>query len=367
MTHWARLKNIPIFPMMIIVFIPFFALVIFYSINSGIFSMWCLRHVFRILGGIFVVLMTCLVKVSFWRKYAYHLYFMCLMMLVCVAIAGKISMGAKRWLDLYFFNFQPSELMRVLLIILLAKYFSIFSVEDARKTSILIPPIVFVVLPMIFVLMQPDLGTAMILFLVGISIFFVSGVQIWKFVVGLLGMAAAAPILWTMLHEYQKNRILMFFSPEMDPNGAGYHIIQSKIALGSGGFWGKGLMNGTQCHLDFLPEKQTDFIFAALGEELGFVGCVGLILLYILLLAYNLCVSLRVRDKFNQILVFGINSMLFFYVFINISMVCGILPVVGIPLPFFSYGGSALIVLMFCQGIIFAVDIEQRVNRYGFH
>lgn len=311
-----------------------------------------------------MILMTSMIRVSFWRKHAYLLYSLCLFMLICVSIVGKISMGAQRWLDLYFFNFQPSELMRVLLIILLAKYFSMFSVEDARRTSFLILPITFIVLPMVFVLMQPDLGTAIILFLVGASIFFTCGVQIWKFIVVLLGVAASAPILWTMLHDYQKNRILMFFSPELDPNGAGYHIIQSKIALGSGGFWGKGLMNGTQCHLDFLPEKQTDFIFAALGEELGFVGCTGLIVLYILVLTYNLCVALRAREKFNQILVFGLNSMLFFYVFINVSMVCGLLPVVGIPLPFFSYGGSALIVLMFCQGIIFSADIEQKMSRY---
>ena len=152
----------------------------------------------------------------------------------------------------------------------------------------------------------------------------------------------------------------MFLSPETDPSGAGYHIIQSQIALGSGGFWGKGLLSGTQCQLDFLPEKQTDFVFAALGEELGFFGCLLLIFLYGLLLAYNLSAAFRARSKFSQILIFGLNSMLFFYIFINIAMVCGLLPVVGIPLPFFSYGGSALVVLMFCQGIIFAADIDQK-------
>jgi rod shape determining protein RodA len=269
-------------------------------------------------------------------------------------------MGAQRWLDFYFFNFQPSELMRIILIIALAKYFSFFSTENIRKISSLIAPILLIMAPILFVLIQPDLGTAMIFLLVSASIFFVCGVQIWKFAVVILAGIATAPILWNFLHEYQKNRILMFLSPEIDPNGAGYHIIQSKIALGSGGFWGKGLMNGTQCQLDFLPEKQTDFMFATLGEELGFIGCLFLMFLYFLLLIYNFCVFLRERGKFNQFLVFGLNAMLFFYIFINVAMVCGLLPVVGIPLPFFSYGGSALIVLMICQGLIFSIDIEQK-------
>jgi rod shape determining protein RodA len=225
--------------------------------------------------------------------------------------------------------------------------------------STLIVPLVLTALPMTLVLLQPDLGTAILLFCLCVSILFVCGVQIWKFVGTLVSLAVSAPIIWSFLHEYQKKRIIMFLSPELDPNGAGYHIIQSKIALGSGGFWGNGLMNGSQCQLNFLPEKQTDFVFAALGEELGFVGCVILMMLYTLLLTYNLGVALRAKSRFNQLVVFGFNTMLFFYIFINVSMTCGLLPVVGIPLPFFSYGGSALIVLMVCQGMIFSADLEQ--------
>ncbi|MDR1288938.1 MAG: rod shape-determining protein RodA [Holosporales bacterium] len=350
---------------MIVLFIQILALVLLYSMSSGHFSPWCFRHVCRIGIGIMAMFIVVLVKPDFWKRYAYWLYLSCLSMLIAVSIIGKISMGAQRWLDLYFFNFQPSELMRIILIIVLAKYFSFFSMKNTQRTSSLIVPILLTVIPMSFVLLQPDLGTAVILFLVGASTFFVCGVQIWKFVVVMLSGIATAPILWNFLHEYQKNRILMFLSPEIDPNGAGYHIIQSKIALGSGGFWGKGLMNGTQCQLDFLPEKQTDFMFAALGEELGFMGCLFLISLYFILLTYNLCVFLRERSKFNQVLVFGLNAMLFFYIFINIAMVCGLLPVVGIPLPFFSYGGSALSVLMSCQGLIFSIDIEQKNTRHS--
>jgi rod shape determining protein RodA len=240
--------------------------------------------------------------------------------------------------------------MRVLLVIALAKYFSSRGISEVYATSSLLVPTVLTAIPIFLVLSQPDLGTAVLLFCICVSMLFMCGVQIWKFVAILGTLATSAPILWRFLHEYQKKRILMFLSPELDPNGAGYHIIQSKIALGSGGFFGNGLLNGSQCQLNFLPEKQTDFVFAALGEELGFFGCALLLAMYTALLAYNHAVAIRARSRFNQLAVCGINAMLFFYVFINVSMVCGLLPVVGVPLPFFSYGGSSLVVLMACQG-----------------
>ena len=362
MRYSWKLKHIPVFPCVIIASISLFALLTLYSINSGNFFPWSFKQFFRFMLGVLVLIIGVLTPISFWKKHAYIFYIVGIIMLISVEVAGKASMGAQRWLNLYFFNFQPSELMRIFLIITLAKYFSTSYVDDVKKNISLVAPIALIAIPMGLVLLQPDLGTAMLFFLVGTSIFFVSGVQIWKFFVLFGAALVSAPIFWSLLHEYQKNRILMFLSPEMDPSGAGYHIIQSQIAIGSGGFWGKGLLNGSQCQLNFLPEKQTDFVFAALGEELGFFGCCILIFLYCLLLAYNLSAALRVRNRFEQILIFGLNSMLFFYIFINISMVCGLLPVVGIPLPFFSYGGSALVVLMFCQGIIFSADIEQRNN-----
>jgi rod shape determining protein RodA len=279
-----------------------------------------------------------------------------------VVIVGKVAMGAQRWLDLYFFNFQPSELMRPVLILVLSKYYSELTIENIKKTSSLILPALLTCAPVVLVLAEPDLGTAMILLFVSLSIIFIAGTQVWKLVAVVVAAISATPIIWSILHEYQRNRILMLFSPELDPNGAGYHIIQSQIAIGSGGFWGKGLSGGTQCQLNFLPEKQTDFIFAALAEELGFAGCSFLIILYAILIGYNMKVSLRAKYKFDRILVFGLSSMMFFYVFVNISMICGILPVVGIPLPFFSYGGSAMIVLMFCEGMIISVDIDRKIR-----
>lgn len=355
-----KLKVIPFFPMLILFSISLFSLLILYSIGGGGFFPWCFNQFCRLVFGTIALLFGASIEFSFWKKYAYVFYLFCLLMLIAVSVAGKVSMGAQRWLNLYFFNFQPSELMRIFLVIVLAKHFSNFNVEDSKRLRALIVPLSLTSFPMGLVLMQPDLGTAMLLFFVFLSILFVCGLQIWKFIVALVFAVVSTPILWNMLHEYQRQRILMFLSPEMDPSGAGYHIIQSQIAIGSGGFWGKGLMNGTQSQLNFLPEKQTDFVFAALGEELGFIGCSLLLVLYSLLIIYNLGVAMRSRNKFNQVLVFGLNSMLFFYIFINISMVCGLLPVVGIPLPFFSYGGSALTVLMFCEGLIFAADFEQK-------
>ena len=357
-----KLNKIPKIPFVIISIISAFGMLILYSINSGNFYPWAFNQMLRFIVGLIFMYVGASINPVFWKKHAYIFYIICVIMLLIVAVAGKISMGAQRWLNFYFFNFQPSELMRIFLIIALAKYFSSISTDDIRKTRNIIFPLFILSIPMGLVLLQPDLGTAMLFFLVSASVMFVCGVQIWKFIAVFLSVILSAPILWSMLHDYQKDRILMFLSPEKDPGGAGYHIIQSQIALGSGGLFGKGLLGGTQCQLNFLPEKQTDFVFSALGEELGFIGGLVLIILYAVLIIYNSSVSVNSRNKFSQILVFGLNSMLFFYIFINISMVCGMLPVVGIPLPFFSYGGSALVVLMFCQGLIFAVDNEQKVS-----
>ncbi|MDR3224296.1 MAG: rod shape-determining protein RodA [Holosporales bacterium] len=346
----------PLFPLVTVVSISLFALLMLYSIGAGNFYPWCIKQFCRLLLGVTVMMVISSVNSRFWRQHAYMAYFCCLGLLLSVAVVGKISMGAQRWLNLYFFNFQPSELMRIFLVVALARYFSDINGENAKKSNLLIIPIMMTGLPVFFVLLQPDLGTATLLIFICMSILFACGVQVWKFLLTLGVVAVVSPILWSTLHQYQQERILMFLNPEMDPNGSGYHIIQSQIALGSGGFFGKGLMNGSQCQLNFLPEKQTDFVFAALGEELGFIGCGILIMLYISLLCYNLAVTLRSRDRFTQLMVFGLNSMLFFYIFINMAMVCGILPVVGIPLPFFSYGGSAMLALMFCQGLIFAAD-----------
>ena len=354
------LRRIPLLPFIIVMAIMFVSLLTLYSVSGGHFAPWCTNQVWKMLLGVTVLLVVMQIKPELWRKYAVALYVISLLAVIVVEIMGKVSMGAQRWLQMGNITMQPSEAMRIALVLILAKYFSILTGDDIRITRNLIIPIIITIVPTIFVLVQPDLGTAMLLILVLTSILFAVGVQYWKFLTAFAGMVGVAPILWNCLYEYQRQRILMFLSPEMDPSGAGYHTIQAKIALGSGGFWGKGFLNGTQSQLDFLPEKHTDFIFVAFGEEWGFLGCVVVLCLYALLLIYNYKVALNSRNKFNRILVFGLNAMIFFYIFINISMVCGLLPVVGIPLPFFSYGGNALLVLMACQGIIFAVETDKQ-------
>ncbi len=355
-----KIRNIPFVPLILIFLISVFGICVLYSINSGHFYPWGMKQVIRLGLGALCLIIATSIPFSFWKKYAYIFYTMGVFLLVCVIVIGKVSMGAQRWITMFSFNFQPSEIMRIFIVLAIAKYFSNKTIVEIRYTIQLLVPLFIIATPMTLVLLQPDLGTSMMLFCVGVSLFFACGVQIWKFAIAFGSAIISTPILWNMLHNYQKDRILTFISPEKDPNGAGYHIIQSQIALGSGGFYGKGLLNGTQCQLNFLPEKQTDFVFAALGEELGFIGEIILIILYFVIIFYNSSVALRQKHKFQQIVVFGLNAMLFFYVFINIAMVCGILPVVGIPLPFFSYGGSAMVVLMFSQGIIFSADIEQR-------
>ncbi len=355
-----KLRPLPLLPLMILVAITFFSIITLYSACAGNFFPWCEKQLWRVLLGIIVLIVVANIKFSVWKKYGFCLYLICLLALIAVEVMGKISMGAQRWLKLGTLTLQPAEFMRIVLIMVLARYFSIQSMDDNRRTKTLLIPTFATIIPVGFVLLQPDLGTAMLLILVFLSILFACGVQVWKFLIVFAGTLACTPILWSCLYDYQKRRILMFLNPEMDPCGSGYHIIQSKIALGSGGIWGKGFLNGTQCQLNFLPEKHTDFIFASFAEEFGFFGCLVLLILYTLLCIFNFSIVLSSRQKFYQIMVFGLSAMMFFYIVINIAMVCGLLPVVGIPLPFFSYGGNALITLMACQGLIFSAYYEQQ-------
>ncbi len=356
-----KLKQIPLLPILVIISLLTIALLSLYSLlSSGYMKPYIIKQIIRIVIGFCIMYLVLLLDIKLFKKYAYLMYFSSLLMLIVVALMGRTAMGAQRWLDLYYISVQPSEAMRISLIMALAKYFSCINNEDISKVVYLIFPSILVLIPVGLVLQQPDLGTAMLLLLVYFSILFIIGIEMWKLLFVPACGLALSPIIWQYLHDYQKDRILMFLMPEKDPNGAGYHIIQSKIAIGSGGMWGQGFMQGSQCQLNFLPEKHNDFIFAAIAEEFGFVGCISIIGLYLILLIYNYTIVIQTKDKFYKYLVFGLNAMFFFYLFINISMVCGLLPVVGIPLPFLSYGGSALVVLMFSEAIIMSVAINNK-------
>ena len=338
-----------------------------YSAANGNPDPWAWRQLSRFGIGLVILLIVAMVDLRFWLQHAYWIYLGSFLLLIYVELAGQIGMGAQRWIDLKLFQLQPSEIVKIATILVLARYFHRLSFERIGRPQLLLVPIVLVAAPAALVLIQPDLGTAGMLLLVGAAIFFIAGVRWWKFaLVAALG-AAAVPIGWRYLHDYQKERILTFMTPESDPLGAGYHLMQAKIALGSGGMFGKGFLLGTQSHLNFLPERQTDFIFAMLAEEFGMVGCLVLLGLYVILLTYGTVIALRCRNHFGRLLAMGLTINLFLYLFINVAMVMGLIPVVGVPLPLISYGGTAMITVMIGFGLIMGVHINEhlRVGRVG--
>ncbi|MBM3633348.1 MAG: rod shape-determining protein RodA [Alphaproteobacteria bacterium] len=333
-----------------------------YSAANGNMHPWAWKQIMRFSIGTLIMMCVAVIDSRTWMAYAYPLYFLSLLLLVAVEIMGFLGKGAIRWIDLYVIQLQPTELMKIALVLALARYFHKRPLVEIRQFSTLVVPLVLVLMPTFLAMRQPDLGTAVILILCGATIFFAAGVQWWKFAAIGGGVLATSPIIWTLLYDYQKKRILTFFDPKMDTANAGYHITQSKIALGSGGITGKGFLQGTQSHLNFLPEKQTDFIFTMFSEEFGLMGGILLLSLYALLLSYGFHVSIASRNSFGCFVAIGITTTIFLYVFINMAMVMGMLPVVGVPLPLISYGGTALLTLLIGQGLIFSVAIHHNVR-----
>ncbi len=338
-----------------------------YSAGGGSLQPWSQRHLVRFLAALFVMLAVSLVDIRLWLRLAYPAYALALVLLVAVETAGMVGMGAQRWLDLGLIQLQPSELMKIALVLALARYFHGLTSEETGRIVYVIPPTLMVLVPTALVMRQPDLGTAALMVLGGGAMFFVAGVRMWKFATVIAAGLAAMPVLWSTLRDYQRNRVLTFLDPERDPLGAGYHILQSKIALGSGGLFGKGLLEGTQSHLNFLPEKQTDFIFTMLAEEFGMVGCLILLGLYALTLMIAFAIALRSQSLFGRMLGMGVTIIFFLYVFINVAMVTGLIPVVGVPLPLVSYGGTAMLTVMIGMGLLMGVDIhrDMRLGRHG--
>ncbi len=343
-------------------------LAMLFSAANGNVNPWASRQVVRLGVGLIAMVIVALIDLRFWLRMAYPAYFAGIALLGLVEFTGQIGMGAQRWLDLGVFQLQPSEVMKIALVMALARYFHGAEVEDMGRPLYLIIPAVLIAAPVALVLRQPDLGTAMVLCMIGGAMFWLAGVRLWMFVVVGAAIVGAIPLAWQfMLRGYQQQRVLTFLNPESDPLGSGYHILQSKIALGSGGVLGKGFLQGTQSHLNFLPEKQTDFIFTMLAEEFGLAGGVGLLGLFMLLIAYGVAISLRCRNQFGRLMAFGLTVSFFLYVFINIAMVMGLLPVVGVPLPLISYGGTALLTVLMGFGIVMSVNLHRdvHINRFG--
>tara|TARA_Y100000588_G_C14129664_1_gene871012 strand:- start:90 stop:1244 length:1155 start_codon:yes stop_codon:yes gene_type:complete len=330
-----------------------------YSAAGGSVYPWAERQIIRFIFGIIFLLIVCLLDIRFWLRWAYLFYGLALISLIVVEGYGLIGMGAQRWLDIGWVQVQPSEIMKIALILGLSAYFHRKTLEDVRRIRSLLVPLMMTLIPILLVLRQPDLGTAVMLGIGAAVVFFVAGTPIKYFIMAAIGAIAAVPVAWQFLKTYQQERILTFLNPGADPLGAGYHILQSKIALGSGGLFGKGYMQGTQSHLSFLPEHQTDFIFTMLAEEFGMIGALFLIGLYTCIFIYGTVIAIRSSNHFGRLLAAGLTTTLFLYVYINIAMVIGIIPVVGVPLPLISYGGSAMMTVLLALGLLICVFVHR--------
>jgi rod shape determining protein RodA len=352
-----KLKNLNWLFVFLVFFLSFVGFVMIYSATISGENMILVSHVYKIAIGFTFMIFIALIDMDFWKRYAYVFYFLGLILLFWASFYGYLGKGARRWINLFGINFQPSETMKIILIISLAKFFDEKKIQENKDYFFLVLPILLVIVPFLLILSQPDLGTAMLILFVSLIIFFMSGIS-WKLfaIFGTLSLTIA-PYLWNGLKDYQKQRILTLFNPENDPLGSGYHIIQSQIAIGSGGTFGKGWLKGSQSHLDFLPEKHTDFIFSMLGEEFGFFGTISVIGLICLITFMAFQIFRRyAHNNFNRVVGYGIISNFFFASLINMSMVIGILPVVGLPLPLVSYGGSSMLTYFIGFGIILSLD-----------
>jgi rod shape determining protein RodA len=333
-----------------------------YSVSDGSFQPWAERHALRIALGIGLIIVLAVVPLRLWLSSAYPFYLLALALIMLVPVVGIVQMGARRWISLPGLQFQPSELMKIALIVALARYYQWLPPERVSRPLWVAVPLVMIALPTAFVIKQPDLGTAILFASVGLSLMFLAGVHLGYFLGGGIALAALLPVIWARLHGYQKRRVEIFLNPEKDPLGSGYHIMQSKIALGSGGLNGKGYMNGTQSQLDFLPEKHTDFIFTTFAEEMGFAGSVLLLVIYGIMILLLVAMSLRLRNQFSRLLVAGATIVLGLYVIVNIAMVTGMAPVVGVPLPLVSYGGTAMTTLMISIGLAMCAHVHRDVR-----
>jgi rod shape determining protein RodA len=303
-----------------------------------------------------------LTPLRWWLNLAVPAYVIALAMLALVLLIGTEALGARRWLSIAGTTFQPAELMKVALVLMLARYYQWLGAEKVSRPQWVVLPLVLIAMPVALTLKQPDLGTAVLFAVVGLSLMFLAGVNVLYFVAGAMAAFSMAPLVWSRLHDYQKRRVEIFLDPEKDPLGAGYHITQSKIALGSGGLSGKGFMQGTQSQLNFLPEKHTDFIFTTFAEEWGFTGAIGLLGIYVLLGLLVLWMAFSCRNQFGRLVTAGAGLIMFVYAFINIAMVMGVVPVVGVPLPLVSYGGTSMTTIMFAMAIAMCAYVNRALG-----
>ena len=331
-----------------------------YSTEQGNFNYYTKSHLYRFCIFFIVFLTVSFFKIKFLFKSSYLFYFIILILLIAVDLFGITASGSKRWLNLFFINLQPSELMKIALIVFLARYYNKIPSENISNIKYIIIPFFALLVPFALVITQPDLGTATLIAISGMAVIWLAGFRMKYFLYSFIIFICSAPFAISFLKPYQKSRILTFFNPERDPLGAGYQIIQSKIAVGSGGIFGKGFLQGSQSYLDYLPEKHTDFIFTLFSEEFGFVGSIVLLLIYVLIIYRITLIGIRAKDNFAKLYCFGFATSFFVYVAVNMSMVLGLVPIVGAPLPIMSYGGSAMLSMMIGLGIVMSCKINSQ-------
>jgi len=359
-TLFQKIKNLDYILLISVILLSVLSVFVMYSTDGGEILFHTKNHFVKLAVFFPLMIFVAFFNIKFWHNFSYIIYMIVILLLIYVSFFGIKSSGSKRWMDLYLFVLQPSELMKVAIIMCLAKYFHRIKIENVNSFTSITIVLSIIIIPIIFVISQPDLGTSILIALSGLIILWLGGMKIKYFIYSFITFLISLPFIISFLKPYQKLRILTFLDPDRDPLGAGYQIIQSKIAIGSGGLNGKGFLKGTQSYLDFLPEKHTDFIFTLFSEEFGFIGSVGLLILYSIIIFRIVRIGAISRSNFARLFCFGYAFAIFIYIVVNLSMVLGLLPIVGSPLPIMSYGGSSMLATMIGFGIVLSAKINHK-------
>ena len=357
---FQKFKNFDYILLVCILLLGFISLVTMYSTEGGKILFHTKSHFTKLIVFTVMMLIFSFINIKFWFSIGYFSYFIAICLLVWTYFFGLTSSGSKRWIDLYFINLQPSELMKIFIILCLAKYFHRMKLENVNSIYTILTSLIIIILPMGLVIVQPDLGTSVLIAISGIAVLWFAGINYKYFIYTILGFLILLPFIIAFLKPYQKLRVLTFLNPDRDPLGAGYQIIQSKIAVGSGGIFGKGFLKGTQSYLEFLPEKHTDFIFTLFSEEFGFVGSALLLIIYAIIIYRIVAIGASSRSYFAKIFCYSFGAAIFVYITINMSMVLGLLPIVGSPLPIMSYGGSSMLATMMGFGVVMSARVHSQ-------
>ena len=360
LTFWQKVKELDYILLTSVLLLSILSLFVMYSTDGGEILFHTKSHFSKIIIFFPLMIFIAFFNIKWWHNLSYLFYFVVILLLIYVSFFGIKSSGSRRWMDLYLFNLQPSELMKIAIILCLAKYYHRIKIENVNSITSIMTVVTIILIPIIMVLSQPDLGTSILIAASGLIVLWLGGVKIKYFIYSFIVFLISLPFVISFLKPYQKLRILTFLDPDRDPLGAGYQIIQSKIAIGSGGLDGKGFLKGTQSYLDFLPEKHTDFIFTLFSEEFGFIGSVALLILYSIIIIRILRIGAISRSNFSRLFCFGFAFAIFIYIVVNLSMVLGLLPIVGSPLPILSYGGSSMLATMIGFGIVLSAKINHK-------